>query len=220
MRRHHSLSVASRPAVAAAAAGRAKRSRLQDADEDADARAEDEGDVVCEADRVYFYAAVSRRTVLKLMQCVGRATEYALKHGASPYESTVYVYVHSQGGDAYAGLSALDQLRTWSESKVHITTVLDGYVASAATFLLLGGSRRVAHKHGTILCHQLSTWFEGKYVDLVDELANSSSLMETVKTVYADHTHMSKKKIEALLSKEKNLDAAQCLRLGFVDELW
>ena len=180
-------------------------------DEDGDSCVSQEG--AC----VYFFSDVSRRAVLQLVQCLGKANEHALRHCSSVHECTVYLYIHSAGGDAYAGLSAFDHIRN---NRVPVTTIIDGFVASAATFLLLGGEYRVGMQHGTMLIHQLSTGFWGKFSDLIDEMHNSTSLMETIKKVYEDHTNMSKKKIDSLLSKEKNLSAEKCLELGFVHELW
>lgn len=193
-----------------------KRPRFSEADDDSSSDEETEL-VTQEGNNVYFHSEVSRSTVLKLVQCLAKANVEAVRTCASVHEATVYLYIHSGGGDAYAGLSAFDHVRN---NKVPVTTVVDGFVASAATFLLLGGTYRAAMKHSTVLIHQLKTSFWGRYVDLVDEMDNSKELMEMIKQVYAEHTTMSKKKIECLLCKEKNIDAAKCLSLGFVQELW
>lgn len=178
---------------------------------------EDAGSVTQDGDRVFFYADVSRKSVLELVTCLAKANEHALRTCTCVQAATVYVYIHSAGGDAYAGLSAFDHIHN---NKVPVTTIIDGFVASAATFILLGGEYRVAMKHSNMLIHQLKTTFWGKFSDLVDEMDNSKSLMETIKQIYSENTQMSKKKIDCLLSKEKNMDAARCLSLGFVQELW
>ena len=75
-------------------------------------------------------------------------------------------------------------------------------------------------KHSTLLIHQLSTGFWGKYSDLVDEVSNSTGLMQRIQTVYTENTTLTKTRIETLLSKEKNMDADTCLDSGFVHEIW
>lgn len=196
-----------------------KRPRLRMGADPQESSSDDDDDagVTCDGDRVFFYAEVSRKTVLRLIKCLATASTHALTHATSVPDATVYLFIHSSGGDAYAGLSAFDHIRN---SRVHVTTVIDGFVASAATFLLLGGERRAAMKHSAMLVHQLSTGFWGKFADLVDEVQNSTSLMETIKKVYADHTTLSRKRIDSLLNKEKNIDAERCLAMGFVHELW
>ena len=45
-----------------------------------------------------------------------------------------------------------------------------GFVASAATFLLLAGAERLAMPNAHILIHQIRTGFWGKFNDLLDEV--------------------------------------------------
>lgn len=191
---------------------RARVSETKETDGD-----EDEVDVTQDEDKVYFYAEVTRHSILLLLQCLEKATKHALQHCTDLNACTVYLYIFSDGGDAMAGLSAFDHIRN---NRVPVTTVADGFVASAATFLLLGGAYPVAMQHSTVLIHQLTTGFWGKYADLIDEMHNSESLMRTISSIYAEHTKLSKPTLDGLLSKEKNMSAEECLRMGFVRELW
>ena len=136
--------------------------------------AKDESDdeheeIMCEANRVYFYADVSRKNILELYKKLTEAREYCGKANCN----TIYLFIQSDGGDAYAGLSAMDHIQ---QSIIPITTVIDGSVASAATFMALGGHQRLTMTHASILIHQISTGFWGKYEDLVDEMENSRNL--------------------------------------------
>ena len=176
----------------------------------------DEGDVTRDGVAVYFHADVTKTTVLKLLKCVREASACALQHSHPLHQPTVYLYIHSGGGDAYAGLSAMDHLRN---NRVPITTVADGMVASAASFLLLAGTHRLAFRHSHILIHQLSTGFEGKYAEMLDEMQNSNSLMDTLRTIYREHTTLPTKRMDRLLSKEIAMSAERCLKDGFVHEL-
>ena len=167
---------------------------------------------------VYFHSEVSRKSVLEMIRCMEEATNHVLRHLTGPVsEATVYMYIHSEGGDAYAGLSAMDHIR---KNRVPVTTIADGFVASAATFMLLGGEYRMCHKHSSLLIHQLSTGFWGKYAELIDEVKNSQQLMETIKSVYSERTSMSQKKLDKLLGKELTLNSEQCLSYGFVEEVY
>ena len=196
-----------------------KRPRLIMENEPDDEDFHPDRDILVQGVSVYFYAEVTRRSVLHLVKCLGEASDYALRHCPTGiHNCAVYLFIHSGGGCAYAGLSAFDHIRN---NKVPVTTIADGFLASAATFLLLGGEHRVAMRHATVLVHQLSvSGFSGKYSELEDEMVNSTALMETVKRVYMDNTDVTKKKLEGLLRTEKNLEADKCLRLGFVHELW
>ena len=190
-----------------------KRARCIVPDEDA---CPDDGDVTRDGVAVYFHADVTKTTVLKLLKCVREASACALAHSHPLHHPTVYLYIHSGGGDAYAGLSAMDHLRN---NRVPITTVADGMVASAASFLLLAGTHRLAFRHSHVLIHQLSTGFEGKYADMVDEMQNSNALMNTLRSIYRENTTLPPKRMERLLGKEVAMSAERCLKDGFVHEL-
>lgn len=186
-----------------------KRRRCQVAEEEDD----DEAEVRREGTTVYFYADVRKDTVLKLLRCLREATAAALVHDDPP---PVRLYLHSDGGCAFAGLSAHDHI---SRNRVPVTTVADGMVASAASVMLLAGHRRLALPHSFVLIHQLSLGFVGKYADMLDEVQNSSALMRAFTDIYTARTSMTAKRVEQLLKKERAIDAQQCLLEGFVDEV-
>ena len=170
-----------------------------------------------EGNVVYFYADVTKTNVLKLIGCLHEATMAALRQTPAFRDPEVVCYIHSDGGDAFSGLSAYDHIR---RNRVPVTTIADGMVASSASIMLLGGSRRLAHQHSFVLIHQLSVaGFFGKYVDLLDEVQNSTDLMNNFRSIYQDRTKLTTKRMEQLLKKELMLDARMCLQEGFVEEL-
>lgn len=187
----------------------------KDADEP-DSSAEDEANIICIKNQVYFYCDVNNKNVLKMIEKLHEATEYEQKYG-DPFNAKVYLYINSQGGCIFSGFSAMDHIK-WNPVKV--ITVVDGFVASSATFLLLGGSERKAMQNSRILIHQLFANFWGKYNDLLDEVKNTQELMKSVKELYQTQTYMSAKKIEHLLQKELHMNANNALKHGFVDEIW
>ena len=189
------------------------RPRKRRAAEDAD-DAED-GSVTSHGARVYFYAAVSRENVLKLQTCLRDATAAALAHATPEAEPRVYLHIFSNGGDAFAGLAGVDHI---VRNRVPVVTVADGMVASAASFLLIAGARRLALPHAFVRIHQLSIYgFEGKYADLVDEMQNSHALMRAIRALYQDRTSLTAERLDELLTKELDLDAATCADAGIVD---
>ena len=188
-----------------------KRRRVRAAD-DEPVETEADADNVVERDGtcVYFYSDVSRSTVCKLYKLLREAATQAMG-------GEVYLYIHSNGGDAYSGLSALDHLRAFRGGT--IVTIADGFVASAATFLLLGGERRLAMPHSHVLIHQMSGMLWGKYDEMKDEIKNSTSLMKSMTEVYTSLTRMPEETVCRLLKNEVSLDARKCVKLGIVDSL-
>lgn len=168
---------------------------------------------------VYFYCDVTRETVFQLMARLQEARREALLHHQPPRAPAaalpvVHIYIHSDGGDVYAGISGKAHLQRFGG--VELVSVVDGYVASAATLLLLGCSRRICLRNSNVLIHQLRTSFAGKFSDLLDEATNSSALMETFASIYRAETTLSKKRIAELLSKEIHLSDEECLAAGLV----
>ena len=192
-----------------------KRMKVTEIDED-DITMEENSQVLQIKDSVYFYAEVKPETILKLLSALDKATQYAQTMCYNIYDARVYLYINSCGGDAYCGLSAMDHIRL---NPVPIVTVADGYVASAATLILLGGTERKVLSNAKILIHQLSTQFWGKFKDLLDEVANSKELMRSFKKIYGSYTSMKKTQIDELLQKELHMNDQQALKNGFVDEI-
>lgn len=178
----------------------------------------DGGVVVRHGAAVYFHAEVTKATVLELLREVREASAHAMREAHPMRTPEVTLYIHSGGGDAHAGLSAMDHLQS---NPVPVTTVADGMVASAASFLLLAGTKRVAFPHSFVLIHQLSIGgFEGKYADMQDEMQNTSAVMDALRRIYRERTAMTPKRIDRFLKKELAMDAPQCLKEGFVHEIF
>lgn len=164
---------------------------------------------------VFFYCDVDRKTILRLGSLLREAAEEAIRTtSSSPSPPSVRLYIHSDGGDAYAGLSGMHHIRA---CPVPVTTVADGYVASAATLLLLAGTERVAVPHSHVLIHQLRTAFSGRYDEMRDEFSNSTRLMDTLSRVYQEETSLSKKDVQRHLQTEVCMEVAECIEVGIVE---
>ena len=182
--------------------------------EDDEATTDD--DVVALGNRVYFYAPVTRMSVLKLIKALKEATASCLQTHDHK-DATVRLYIHSNGGDAFAGLAAMDHIQL---NPVPVVAIADGMVASAASFMLLAAKRRLALPHAYVRIHQLSlNGFDGKYAELVDEMQNTHAMMLKIKTLYQERTKMRAKRIEDILKQELDMDADECVREGVVHEI-
>lgn len=172
--------------------------------------------VTCRGACVHFCAEVSTESVLVLVERLEEAARNALAASTPASPPRVLLYIHSDGGDVYAGFSAMAHVRA---CRVPVATVADGFVASAATLIFLSADERYVVPHSHMLIHQLSTGFWGKYDELVDEVVNSKMVMASMQQIYRERTALGKKKISALLKKELNLSATQCVRYGLARAL-
>ena len=70
--------------------------------------------------------------------------------------------------------------------------------------------------NSTVLIHQVSTSFWGKFEDLKDEVKNTTEIMKIVRNLYSETTTMKKKDIDAILKRELFLNFAECEKNGFI----
>ena len=196
---------------------RSKRARVS-SEMDEDTEAEEEGGVsdmvMREGSSVYFHAAVSRVSILLLLRHLRAAEKHAFASSVRQEHARVFLFIHSEGGDAYAGLSGMNHIQAL---RVHVTTVADGFVASAATFLLLAGKTRLAMPHASVLIHQLSAEFWGKYAELKDEMHNTQQLMRVIQRLYTRRTKIRGKTLQRILKSELTMTTNRCLKLGIID---
>jgi ATP-dependent Clp protease protease subunit len=186
----------------------------------ADSDTEEPEEVRVVKNNVYFYSEITKSTILNLTEELHKLekelltiqVDYQLE--APP---KIFLYIHSGGGDVFAGLSAMSVIENL---KVPVVCIADGLVASAATFLLLAatGGRKI-RKNSCILIHQIRTEFWGKYVELQDELKNSKNMMRSITEIYKAKSSIPEEKLEDLLKKELYLTDKKCVRYGLVDSI-
>ncbi len=168
--------------------------------------------------RVYFYSEVTRPECLalnkNLQTLADSMTNTANNYGISP--PPIKLHINSYGGSVFAGLSSVDYI---SSSNVPVHTIVEGCAASAATMMSVVAEKRYMRKSAFMLIHQLSSGMWGKYEELKDDMKNCEALMESIKTIYADHATIPKKKLDEILKHDLWFDADTCLEYGLVDEL-
>ena len=178
----------------------------------------DDKGVIVQNNRIYFYTSISSESILLLNRLIHalniKLTKASIKYN---FEPIIYLHIQSDGGEIFPGLSGHDHIRN---SKIPIYTIVDGYAASAATFLALAGKKRFITKNSSVLIHQLTVnEFWGKYEELLDECKNSQNLMKQIKDLYAEHSSLPKKKIDEIMKRELYFSSKECLRYNLVDEI-
>ena len=162
---------------------------------------------------IFYYEEIYKEQILELISQI-KKINYELQMESLKYNFIPHINLHiySNGGDAFMGLSIYDFIKN---NPIPIYTYIDGNIASAATFMYLGGTKRFMSSNSTILIHQISTAFWGKFEDLKDECKNTTELMKIVKKLYTDNTSMKKKNIDDLLKRELFLNFDECMQIQF-----
>ena len=168
--------------------------------------------------KIYFYSGVNRNSVVELNKKIGEieSRSLTLAHSLDIDPPPIKIYINSGGGSITAGISSMD---TILRGKVPIHTYIDGFCASAATFLSVVGVKRYMSRNSYMLIHQLSTNFWGKYSEFEDEKQNLDLMMDTIKNVYKKYTKVPMKKLDEILKHDLLWDAKKCLEYGLVDKI-
>ncbi len=138
----------------------------------------------------------------------------ALKMGIEP--PPIKLHLTTYGGSVHAAFSVIACIKS---SKVPVHTVIDGYVASAGTLISVCGAKRFIHKHSSMLIHELRSGTWGKMSNIEDEVENMKKMMGKIKDIYVEHTKLKKKDLDAILKKDNDWYAEECLNSGLVDEI-
>ena len=168
--------------------------------------------------KIYYYSNVNRESAAELNKKIGEIESKSLTLGYNLDidPPTLKLLINSGGGSITAGISSMD---TILRTKVPVHTYVDGFCASAATFLSVVGSYRFMSRNSYMLIHQLSTNFWGKYSEFEDEKQNLDLMMTTIKNVYKEYTKVPMKKLDEILKHDLMWDAKTCLKYGLVDEI-
>ena len=178
-----------------------------------------------QGNKIFFYSSVVEDKILDMNKGLHdicgrvmlRQSESTL--GNSFYgESPIMLHIKSYGGSVFAGLAGMDTILD-IKKRVPVYTIVEGCSASAGTFLSCVGTKRFMRKHAWMLIHQLSSGFWGKYMEIKDEVDNLDRLMDTIKTVYKEHTKVPMKEIDGILKRDIWWDANTCLKYGLIDEI-
>jgi len=168
--------------------------------------------------KIYYYASVNRESAGELNKKIGEIESKSLTLGNNLdiNPPTLKILINSGGGSITAGISSMD---TMLRCKVPVHTYVDGFCASAATFLSVVGNYRFMSRNSYMLIHQLSSALWGKYSEIEDEKKNLDLMMETIKNVYSEYTKVPMKKLDEILKHDLLWDAKMCLKYGLVDEI-
>ncbi len=108
------------------------------------------------------------------------------------YHRSIKLFINSGGGSIVSGIASMD---TILRTQVPVHTYVDGFSASAATFLTVVGEKRFMSRNSYMMIHQLSSNFWGTYSNFEDEKENLDLMMKTIKDIYKKYTKLPMKNL-------------------------
>tara|TARA_R110000822_G_scaffold309871_1_gene440499 strand:+ start:1433 stop:2062 length:630 start_codon:yes stop_codon:yes gene_type:complete len=168
--------------------------------------------------KIYFYSGVTRDAVSELNKKIGELESKCnnLSIGFEIPSPPIRIFINSGGGSITAGISAMD---TMLRTSVPVHTYVDGFAASAATFMSVAGTERFMSRNSYMLIHQLTSSFWGTYANFEDEKENLDLMMKTIKDVYKKYTKVPMKELNGILKHDLLWNADKCLEYGLIDEI-
>ena len=168
--------------------------------------------------KIYFYAGVNRESAAELNKKIGelQVKSFTMANNLDIEPYPIHLHINSGGGSIISGIASMDTILS---CKVPVYTYVDGFAASAATFLSVVGNKRYMSRNSYMLIHQLSSNFWGKYSEFEDEKQNLDLMMKTIKNVYKKYTKLPMKKLDEILKHDLMWDAEKCLEYGMIDEI-
>jgi len=172
---------------------------------------EEDQQVYAEGNTIFFFCDVDEYSIKKM--CI-------LLKKVSKIHDNIKLCINSNGGGVYSGMAGLDYIRSLVLQGINIETIVYGMCASAATFLLMGGSKRFMGKNAYMLIHQLSDTIGGTFGELKSSMKNNKKHMKHFKRLYLEYTDLPEDYLEKLLIRDDIvISANKCLRFGIVHEL-
>ena len=168
--------------------------------------------------KIYFYSGVNRNSCSELNKKISEleAKAITLSNSLTIKPPPIKLFINSGGGTIVSGIASMD---TILRSKVPVWTYVDGFSASAATFMTVVGHKRFMSRNSYMLVHQLSTAFLGTYANFEDEKQNLDLMMKNIKNIYKEYTKIPMKKLNEILKHDLMWDTNTCLKYGMIDEI-
>ena len=130
----------------------------------------------------------------------------------------IKIYINSPGGSIYSLLGLYDVMQQLIEKGFIIQTKAMGLAASAASVILMAGSKgyRSASPHSRVMIHQPSSITYGKITDMKIDLEENLRIKKELIELYRKHTGYD---LEEMMERDKWLTAEEAKELGLIDEI-
>lgn len=134
----------------------------------------------------------------------------ALKN-AGPLDR-VKVRINSPGGSAFEGVAIHNLLR---DHPAHVTTIVDGVAASAASLIFMAGDERRVPSNALVMIHNPSTVARGERGDLLKAATMLDQVKQSAIETYAGRTGLPTDRLAKMMDDETWLTGKEAVELKF-----
>lgn len=157
---------------------------------------------------IQIHGEIGEETTLKTVQ-----RQIDSQKGATSWT----VYINSEGGDVYEGMSIYQELRNLS----NVTTVAETLCASIATVILQAGSKRKAVRPTDIMAHNPFGQMQGEAKDMRAAAAQLDRIKSNIISVYRSNPKLARKsdqELAQIMDQETWMTVDEAISNGFIDE--
>lgn len=134
----------------------------------------------------------------------------------SKMEKIKSIRINSPGGDVFDANAIFNAILNHPSRP---ETIVESLAASAASYLLVAGSKKKAYKNAMIMIHEPMTGIWGNQYDFGEVVDVLHQISENMVEMYADHTNIGKRDLKAMMKAETWINAKKAKELGFIDEI-
>lgn len=135
---------------------------------------------------------------------------------AIPADAQITLSIHSPGGEVFDGLAIYHAVE---RVKDRVTARVEGWAASAASFIAMGAGKIVMPENAWLMIHNPASWAWGESSDLRKAADLLDDLEQTLVNIYSKRTGLAYKEISDMLNNETWLNGSDALEKGFIDEI-
>ncbi|MBA1447035.1 MAG: Clp protease ClpP [Chromatiales bacterium] len=128
----------------------------------------------------------------------------------------IHLRINSPGGDVFGGRAIEQAVR---EHRSKIIAHVDGYAASAASYIAIAADEVEINPGGFFMIHKAWTVAFGNADDIRDTAQLLEKIDNTLVDTYAAHTGAKKDQIESWMKDETWFSGEEAVALGFADRL-
>ena len=129
---------------------------------------------------------------------------------------TIHIRYNTPGGDVFAARAMEQAIK---DHPAHIVSHVDGYAASAGSYMALAGDEVIINESGFFMIHKAWTFAYGNSDDLLKTAELLDQIDGTLISTYHKATNQKPEDIEQWMKDETWIGGARAVELGFADSI-